>query len=169
MRIGELAEAAGTTTKALRFYEEAGLLPSPERTGAGYRNYPPEIISRLAFIRRSQSAGLTLAQIREILQIRDGGQAPCEHVQELLSDRLSTLDRQIAELQEVQPATVASSRLGHGGQPATGERAARRQCRLDGTFAPDPRARRPGPSTAARPRVQENYWSKPEHLPVASA
>jgi DNA-binding transcriptional MerR regulator len=57
MRIGEVAEATGTTTKALRFYEEAGLLPSPERTGAGYRDYPPEIISRLAFIRRSQSAG----------------------------------------------------------------------------------------------------------------
>ena len=106
MRIGELAEATGTTSKALRFYEEAGLLPSPERTGAGYRDYPPEITSRLAFIRRSQSAGLTLAQIREILQIRDGGQAPCEHVQELLSDRLSDLDRQIAELQELR-ATVA--------------------------------------------------------------
>jgi DNA-binding transcriptional MerR regulator len=67
MRIGELAEASGTTTKALRFYEEAGLLPSPDRTGAGYRDYPPEIINRLAFIHRSQSAGLTLAQIREIL------------------------------------------------------------------------------------------------------
>lgn len=106
MRIGELAEASGTTTKALRFYEEAGLLPSPDRTGAGYRDYPPEIISRLAFIRRSQSAGLTLAQIREILQIRDGGQAPCEHVQELLSDRLSDLDRQIAELKELR-GTVA--------------------------------------------------------------
>jgi DNA-binding transcriptional MerR regulator len=106
MRIGELAEATGTTTKALRFYEEAGLLPSPDRTGAGYRDYPPEIISRLAFIRRSQRAGLTLAQIREILQIRDGGQAPCEHVQELLSVRLSDLDRQIAELQELR-GTVA--------------------------------------------------------------
>lgn len=106
MRIGELAEAAGTTTKALRFYEEAGLLPSPDRTGAGYRDYPPEIINRLAFIRRSQSAGLTLAQIREILQIRDGGQAPCEHVQKLLQGRLSDLDRQIAELQELRATVV---------------------------------------------------------------
>ena len=106
MRIGELAEASGTTTKALRFYEEAGLLPSPERTSAGYRDYSPDIISRLAFIRRSQSAGLTLAQIREILEIRDGGQAPCEHVQELLGHRLGALDRQIAELQQLR-ATVA--------------------------------------------------------------
>lgn len=106
MRIGELARASGTTTKTLRFYEAAGLLPAPERTGTGYRDYSPEIISRLAFIRRGQSAGLTLAQIREILEIRDDGQAPCEHVQELISDRLADLDHQIAELQELR-GTVA--------------------------------------------------------------
>lgn len=106
MRIGELAEASGTTTKALRFYEDAGLLPAPERTAAGYRDYSPDVISRLAFIRRSQAAGLTLAQIREILEIRDGGHAPCDHVQQLLSDRLADLDRQIAELTELR-ATVA--------------------------------------------------------------
>ncbi len=52
----------------------AALAPPPERTAAGYRDYPPEIISRLAFIRRSQGAGLTLAQIREVPQIRDGGE-----------------------------------------------------------------------------------------------
>ncbi|MDQ3735803.1 MAG: heavy metal-responsive transcriptional regulator [Actinomycetota bacterium] len=106
MRIGELAEASGSTTKALRFYEEAGLLPPPERTRAGYRDYSPAVISRLDFIRRSQSAGLTLAQIRGILEIRDGGQAPCAHVQQLLSDRLADVDRQIVELQELR-ATVA--------------------------------------------------------------
>lgn len=106
MRIGELAEASGTTTKALRFYEAAGLLPAPERTSAGYRDYSPDAVSRLNFIRRSQAAGLTLARIREILAIRDGGLAPCAHVQELLSDRLADLDRQIAELTELR-ATVA--------------------------------------------------------------
>ena len=41
MRIGELAVASGTTTKTLRFYEEAGLLPAPERTANGYRDYTP--------------------------------------------------------------------------------------------------------------------------------
>ena len=106
MRIGELAAASGTSTKALRFYEDAGLLPPPERTRAGYRDYSPEAISRLDFIRRSQAAGLTLAKTREILDIRDGGQAPCTHVQELLNERLADLDCQIAELTELR-ATVA--------------------------------------------------------------
>ena len=61
MRIGELAAATGTTTKSLRFYEQAGLLPPPARSAAGYRDYTPASVARLEFIRRGQRAGLTLA------------------------------------------------------------------------------------------------------------
>ncbi|MCT1614878.1 MerR family transcriptional regulator, partial [Corynebacterium sanguinis] len=74
MRIGELAERAGTTAKTLRFYEEQGLLPPTERTPSGYRDYAPETVARIDFVHRGQAAGLTLAQIRQILDIRDGGQ-----------------------------------------------------------------------------------------------
>lgn len=97
MRIGELAQAAGTTAKTLRFYEDQGLLTAA-RTGSGYRDYGPEALARLDFIRRGQAAALTLAQIRQILQIRDSGTAPCEHVREVLGMRLTEVDRQIAEL-----------------------------------------------------------------------
>ena len=48
MRIGELAEMAGTTAKTLRFYEEQGLLPPAHRTPAGYRDYTPVLISSTA-------------------------------------------------------------------------------------------------------------------------
>ncbi|GAA1346791.1 heavy metal-responsive transcriptional regulator [Arthrobacter roseus] len=98
MRIGELANATGTTTKTLRFYESEGLMPLPPRTSSGYRDYPSNTVHRIAFIRRGQSAGLKLAQIGEILHIRDGGNAPCAHVQSLLSGRLKELDDQIADL-----------------------------------------------------------------------
>ncbi|MBG6218786.1 DNA-binding transcriptional MerR regulator [Arthrobacter sp. CAN_A6] len=98
MRIGELANATGTTTKTLRFYESAGLMPIPPRTSSGYRDYPSDTVHRIGFIRRGQSAGLTLAQIGEILHNRDGGNAPCAHVQFLLSGRLKELDDQIADL-----------------------------------------------------------------------
>lgn len=98
MRIGELAQAAGTTAKTLRFYEDQGLLLPAARTGSGYRDYGTEIFARLDFIHRGQAAGLTLAQIRQILQIRDTGTAPCEHVRELLDMRLAEVDEQIAEL-----------------------------------------------------------------------
>lgn len=99
MRIGELAEATGTTTKTLRFYEDSGLLPPPERTVSGYRDYDQDAIARLDFIRRGRATGLTLAQVREVLDIRDAGTAPCHHVKELLDLRLTALDQQIADLQ----------------------------------------------------------------------
>ncbi|TVS86193.1 heavy metal-responsive transcriptional regulator [Mycobacterium helveticum] len=98
MRIGELADAVGTTTKTLRFYEEHGLLPEAERTPSGYRDYSPEAVTRIDFIHRGKAAGLTLAQIRQILLIRDRGQAPCEHVRDLLDTRLADLHEQISKL-----------------------------------------------------------------------
>lgn len=106
MRIGEAAAASGMTTKTLRFYEASGLLPATERAANGYRDYGADITARLDFIRRSRTAGLTLAQIRDILQIRDVGEAPCMHVRGLLARQLADLDRQIGELVALR-ATVA--------------------------------------------------------------
>lgn len=98
MRIGELADTVGTTAKTLRFYEERGLLPPAERTAAGYRDYTPGTAARIDFIHRGQAAGLTLAQIRQILDIRDRGQAPCDHVRDLLDARLADIEQQVAQL-----------------------------------------------------------------------
>ncbi|GAC1606642.1 MAG: hypoxia response transcriptional regulator [Pseudarthrobacter sp.] len=106
MRIGETAAAAGLTAKTLRFYEDRGLLPAAERAPNGYRDYPLETVSRLEFIRRGRTAGLTLAQIGDILSVRDLGQAPCVHVKDLLANQLRDLDAQIAELTALR-ATVA--------------------------------------------------------------
>lgn len=106
MRIGEAAEAAGLTAKTLRFYEDRGLLPEPDRSANGYRDYGTETVTRLEFIRRSRTAGLTLNQISEILRIRDTGQAPCAHVHELLAAQLTDLDQRIAELVALRSAVA---------------------------------------------------------------
>ncbi len=100
MLIGELAAASGTTAKTVRFYESIALLAPAVRTASGYRDFAPETIARLDFIRRGRAAGLTLTQIREVLLIRDAGQNPCKHVRELLADRLASLDAQIVGLQD---------------------------------------------------------------------
>jgi hypothetical protein len=84
MRIGDVAAASGLTTKTIRFYEQAGLLPRPPRTAGSYRDYPEQTIKRLAFIRDAQSAGLTLAEIRSVLALRDAGASPCAHVTALI-------------------------------------------------------------------------------------
>jgi MerR family transcriptional regulator, Zn(II)-responsive regulator of zntA len=106
VRIGELAAATGTTAKALRFYEESGLLPQTERAANGYRDYGPEALSRLDFIRRGRAAGLTLAQIREVIDIRDAGDAPCHHVYQLITARLVDIDRQIADLDALRATLI---------------------------------------------------------------
>jgi DNA-binding transcriptional MerR regulator len=98
MQIGELAKLANTSAKAIRFYEESGLLPPPARTASGYRDYGSEIVDRLRFIHRGQAAGLTLQKVRQILAIHDRGEVPCTHVRQVLKTRLDQVRAQIAEL-----------------------------------------------------------------------
>lgn len=117
MRIGEAAAAAGTTTKTLRFYEDRGLLPAPERAANGYRDYAGETITRLEFIRRGRVAGLTLAQISDILAVRDRGSAPCTHVRDLLAGQLADLDAQIAELTALRAAVAEFHDTAAAGDP----------------------------------------------------
>lgn len=118
MRIGEAATKAGMTTKTLRYYEERGLLPGPGRTANGYREYGEDTVSRLGFIRRGRAAGLSLAQLGEILAVRDRGRAPCTHIRDLLAAQLGDLDRQISELKAVRVAVAEAHETAAAGDPA---------------------------------------------------
>ena len=118
MRIGETAAAAGLTTKTLRFYEERGLLPTADRAPNGYRDYAQETVGRLEFIRRGRTAGLTLAQIGDILSVRDIGQAPCVHVRDLLAKQLTDLDAHIAELTALRVTVAEFHDAAAAGDPA---------------------------------------------------
>ena len=73
MRIGELARRSGFAPTALRYYEKAGLLPQLARTLSGYRDFDGDTLPRLAFIRAAQAIGLSVAEIREVIGIRDRG------------------------------------------------------------------------------------------------
>ncbi len=99
VRIGELARRAGTSARTLRFYEQAGLLPAPLRTPSGYRDYDDTAVDRLAFVRAAQAAGLTLAEIREVVAVREADGPPCAHVVGLLDRHAGELDARIAELE----------------------------------------------------------------------
>ncbi|NIH69319.1 heavy metal-responsive transcriptional regulator [Modestobacter marinus] len=98
VRIGELAAKAGLTAKAIRFYEHAGVLPEPERQPSGYRDYDDSALARLRFVKAAQAAGLTLAEIRQVIAVRDLSGPPCRHVTDLLDTHAADLDRRIAEL-----------------------------------------------------------------------
>ncbi|MFB6558339.1 heavy metal-responsive transcriptional regulator [Streptomyces sp. NPDC056400] len=119
MRIGDLAAASQVTAKTIRFYEQAGLLPAPPRTAGGYRDYPPEAMSRLAFIRDAQGADLTLAEIRSVLEIRDSGQAPCGQVTALIDQRLANIEQRMAELRQTRTALRELARRAAATDPET--------------------------------------------------
>ncbi len=102
MRIGEAADAAGVPTQTIRFYERRGLLPPPSRGANGYREYDASVLTRLAFIRRGQAAGLTLVELASILDLRRDGAVPCAHVHSLLltkRDDIRARQRELAALQ----------------------------------------------------------------------
>jgi DNA-binding transcriptional MerR regulator len=98
MRIGQVARQTGLTTTTIRYYEDIGLVPPPARAPNGYRDYGPEAVERLRFVRDAQDSGLTLSEIASILELRGQGESTCHHVIELLERHLKDVDRRIESL-----------------------------------------------------------------------
>ena len=96
--IGAIATHSGVPIKTIRYYEEVGLLLRPPRTPSRYRLYPPETVDRLQFIRKAQSLGLSLRDIKDVLDLADRGRCPCGHVQHVLRQRLAELKAKIQDL-----------------------------------------------------------------------
>ncbi|WP_340380180.1 MerR family transcriptional regulator [Streptomyces sp. SS7] len=106
MRIGELAEAVGVTTRAVRHYHHLGLLPEPERLANGYRDYTLRHAVVLARIRRLTGLGLGLAEIRDVLtedagrQLAKDADVAGKDLVEVLAELDQELARQEAAIRE---------------------------------------------------------------------
>lgn len=98
MFIGALAKASGLSPKAIRYYEELGLLSDATRTESGYRVYSDQDVERLRFILGAKALGFSLHEIKDIVALHDGGESPCGAVRRLLDEKLADLERRIAEL-----------------------------------------------------------------------
>src|SRR5215218_2667550 len=100
LKIGELARQTGLSIKTIRYYESRGLLEQPPRTQGGYRLYGPEEVARLRFVRRAKMLGLTLEEIRELVELavrcNEGEIVP--RLEEVLEAKLKETERKIAEL-----------------------------------------------------------------------
>ncbi len=100
LKIGDVAARSGLSVKTVRYYEEIGLLaPTVERSDSGYRLFAPSVINRLAFVKRAQSLGLSLSEIRDILNISDRGELPCDEVKQHLAMKVDEINQQIKALQ----------------------------------------------------------------------
>lgn len=110
-RIGEAARRAGVTPHALRHYEALGLL-RPGRSPSGQRLYSEEDLARVGFIRRAAALGFTLAEIGEILHLRQQGQEPCGWVRGRLEEKVAAVEARIAELQRLRAELLALKESG---------------------------------------------------------
>ena len=115
MRIGELAARTGFSVRNIRFYEQRGLLPAPPRTEGGYRVYDQDAVVRLRFVRSAQALGLSLAEIAEVLRVRDRQGQPCSYVAELIATHISAVETRIKELAALRDELRA--RLPPGAEP----------------------------------------------------
>jgi MerR family transcriptional regulator, copper efflux regulator len=98
MRSGTLARQAHISVDTLRHYERLGLLAAPPRTQGGYREYPAQSLQRVMLIQRALALGFSLTELRDILEERDKGGAPCARVALLARTKLAQLDAELREL-----------------------------------------------------------------------
>lgn len=98
MRINELAETTGLSSKTIRYYESIGVLPQPKRLANGYRVYDDTDVDRLRFATGLRRLDFSLDDITEILAMRDRREAPCRVVLDLLRVKAEEVSQRIKEL-----------------------------------------------------------------------
>lgn len=120
MMISQLAKEAGVNIETVRYYERRGLLAEPTRTASGYRQYEPDAVRRLRFIKRAQGLGFTLHEIEDLLALRVRSVASCEAMGRRTRDKIALVRTKIRELQ-VMERSLARLAAACRAQRRTGE------------------------------------------------
>ena len=113
--IGKASELSGVSIETIRYYEREGITPKPARTAAGRRDYDPEIVSRLRFVKRSGELGFSISDIRTLLELSHSDASTCEEAGKIGSENLTLVRAKIADLRHMEQALrelVASCRKG---------------------------------------------------------
>ncbi len=104
LSIGQVARRAGVGVETVRFYERQGLLEKPPRTESGYRQYPPEAVSRLYFIKKAKEVGFSLKEIKELLSLRLDSAATCQDVKSRAEAKILDIGQKIQALKRMKQA-----------------------------------------------------------------
>ncbi len=121
MKIGELAGRAGVNVQTIRYYERRGLLPEPDRRPSGYREYEPQVLERLHFIKRAQELGFTLSEIGELLALRLDPRTPAAAVKARAEAKIADIDRKLHDLERIKHALVHLAGRCRGGRGPVGD------------------------------------------------
>ncbi|MBI2826040.1 MAG: MerR family transcriptional regulator [Planctomycetia bacterium] len=104
LRTGEVARLAGVNVETLRFYEREGILVEPPRRMSGYREYPPDTVDLIRFVKRAQELGFSLREIQELLNLRKVPRRATGKVPGLVRGKISEIDHKIRDLQAMRRA-----------------------------------------------------------------
>ncbi len=121
LKIGEVSLSSGIGIEALRFYERSGILGRPARTASGYRVYDPNVLDRLAFIKKAQTLGFSLDEIRRIINESNAGESPCAEVREIVRRRLTEIDKHLRDLRRYRKELAATLEEWDGKGAADGD------------------------------------------------
>ncbi len=114
MTIGEVAKAAEIGVETVRFYEREGLIAEPPRRRSGYRQYPPDTVRRVRFIRRAKELGFTLTEIGELLELRVDPTKSCADVRTLARAKMADIEAKMLDLARIQAALTELVRTCRG-------------------------------------------------------
>jgi len=115
--IGQVASLAGIGRETVRFYERKGLIAAPPRRASGYRDYPPEAIARLKFIRRAKELGFSLQEIAELLALRVDRHTTCADIKARAEEKIADMQDRIRTLQNMQRALRKLADTCHSDRP----------------------------------------------------
>ncbi|MDC6120291.1 Cu(I)-responsive transcriptional regulator [Serratia rubidaea] len=101
MNISDVAKKTGLTSKAIRFYEEKGLVTAPIRTGNGYRSYNPKHIEELTLLRQARQVGFNLDECRELVALFNNPARHSADVKARTLHKVTEIEKHIRALQEM--------------------------------------------------------------------
>jgi Hg(II)-responsive transcriptional regulator len=106
LTISQVAAQVGVNVQTVRYYERRGILPQPERTPAGYRQYLPDTVRRIRFIKHAQDLGFSLDEIVRLIALR--GSAPRRgDVRAFVETKVAEVEDRVRRLQAVHQALTA--------------------------------------------------------------
>ena len=115
MTIGRLAQQAGVNVETVRYYQRRGLIDEPAKPSGGHRRYQPAVLRRIAFIRRAQALGFSLAEIAILLKYSDG--ANWKETRQIAEKKVESLNIHIEQLRKICSelnALIEESKAGKG-------------------------------------------------------
>lgn len=100
--IGEMSRQTGVNIETIRYYERISLMPKPDRTEGGNRQYSHDQLKRLAFVKRSRELGFSIEEIRALLKLTDRSDFTCSEIHEMTIEHLSDVQTKLADLKRME-------------------------------------------------------------------